>query len=291
MNGFPSAVTRDRRLASLFTRRNGVGECRFTPREALISSGFERARLQPCRKHCKIDGGFSPAARYLELAWWLEDQVFAAAAIQPRNLTVSSWLLSWRQPFSPEKPSSPEPSWPKLFSLRSSSLKLLRDGLFGRRLGWRDLFRRRFRRNRNRLCRRCRCHSLFRRSGRLGCLRHRLCWSFWCGGRRGAATPLGLRPRLAGAGAPSAPGAAAAAAFPRPRFGAGGGGGGGGSYGFRKFMISVCERSLPSSSSRNALSMICGYSGSWGVMRSSAISGNGNFSLTCRHLLKKFLSF
>jgi hypothetical protein len=123
MNGFPSAVTRDRRLASFFTRRNGVGECRFTPREALISSGFERARLQPCRKHCKIDGGFSPAARYLELAWWLEDQVFAAAAIQPRNLTVSSWLLSWRQPFSPEKPSSPEPSWPKLFSLRSSSLE------------------------------------------------------------------------------------------------------------------------------------------------------------------------
>ena len=123
MNGFPSAVTCDRRLASFFTRRNGVGECRFTPREALISSGFERARLQPCRKHCKIDGGFSPAARYLELAWWLEDQVFAAAALQPRNLTVSSWLLSWRQPFSPEKPSSPEPSWPELFSLRSSWLE------------------------------------------------------------------------------------------------------------------------------------------------------------------------
>ena len=82
----------------------------------------------------------------------------------------------------------------------------------------------------------------------------------------GAAPPLGLRPRLA-RGAASAPGAgvaAAAAAFPRPRFTGGGGGGGGGSYGFRKCMISVCERSLPSSSNRKASSRIFWYSGSCG---------------------------
>ena len=44
--------------------------------------------------------------------------------------------------------------------------------------------------------------------------------------------------------------AAAAALAPRPRFvgGGGGGGGGGGASGFKNFMISVCERSFPSSS-------------------------------------------
>ena len=101
-----------------------------------------------------------------------------------------------------------------------------------------------------------------------------------------------LRPRFAGAGA-SPPGAIpfAAAALPRPRLGAGGGGGGGGSYGFKKFMISVCDRSLPSSSNRKASSITFGYSGSCGVIRNSAISGNGNFSFICRHFVKKFFSF
>ena len=56
-------------------------------------------------------------------------------------------------------------------------------------------------------------------------------------------------------------------------------------------MISECDRNLPSISSRNAFSMISGYSGNCGVIRSSAISGNGNFSFTCRHLPKKFFSF
>src|ERR1035437_2926012 len=112
------------------------------------------------------------------------------------------------------------------------------------------------------------------------------------GATAGTAAPFALRPRFAGAGV-SLPGAAAlaTAAFPRPRLGAGGGGAGGGSYGFSKFIISVCDRSLPSSSNRNASSVNLGYSASWGVIRNSAISGNGNFSFICRHFVKKFFSF
>ena len=68
-----------------------------------------------------------------------------------------------------------------------------------------------------------------------------------------------------------------AAARPR-RTGVGGGGGGGGSKGARNFMISLSERSFPSSSSRNASWQIREYSGSWGVMRNSAICVIGNFS-------------
>src|SRR5262249_20693879 len=88
--------------------------------------------------------------------------------------------------------------------------------------------------------------------------------------------------------------AAAAAAFaPLPRFagGGGGGGGGGGASGFRNFRVSVRERSLPSSKSRNTSCAIFGYSGSCGVMCSSVISGSGIFCCTWRHLVKKFLIF
>src|SRR5215472_16450346 len=119
------------------------------------------------------------------------------------------------------------------------------------------------------------------------------------------ALPAGTAAALAAAGAGSplpfffpGPGcwaacaAAWAAAFaPRPRFGVGGGGGGGGANGFRKFKRSVRERSLPSSNNRKTSSAIFAYSGSWGVMSSSVISGKGIFCCTSRHLVKKFLIF
>src|SRR4051812_26396862 len=88
----------------------------------------------------------------------------------------------------------------------------------------------------------------------------------------------------AGAGA-----AFTSAFFPRFTGGGGGGGGGGGSKGFRNLMVSVRERSLPSSSRRKTSSASLGYTGRSGVMRSSVISGSGIRCFIWRHLPKKFL--
>src|SRR6266853_5423790 len=105
-----------------------------------------------------------------------------------------------------------------------------------------------------------------------------------------ASAAFGLRPRFLGACSPGAPGTVSFFARPR-RTGGGGGGGSGGEYGSRNFTISLCDLSLPSSKSRNASSWIFFHSGCSGVMRISAISGNGSFWRTSGHLVRKFLIF
>src|SRR5450432_121871 len=90
-------------------------------------------------------------------------------------------------------------------------------------------------------------------------------------------------------GAATTTGTAMTAAFAaRPRRGGGGGGGGGGASGLRYFIISGCERSLPSRRSRKTPWAMVGYSGMAGVMRSSVISRSGMRFWTSRHLVKKF---
>src|SRR6201993_4498456 len=106
----------------------------------------------------------------------------------------------------------------------------------------------------------------------------------------GAAAPFPFFFPVSAAGMPAAA-AAAFAALPRFAGGGGGRGGGGGANGFRNFRVSVRERSLPSSKRRNTSWAIFGYSGSWGVMCNSVISGSGIFCCTWRHLVKKFLIF
>jgi len=69
----------------------------------------------------------------------------------------------------------------------------------------------------------------------------------------------------------------------------GGGGRGGGANGFKNFKVSVCERSLPSSSSMNTSRAILGYSGK---LRRNSRFGHlrqRDALWTSRHLVKKFL--
>ena len=142
---------------------------------------------------------------------------------------------------------------------------------FRRRLGWsrRSSFRDAFRRSCSRRLRDF--SSALRRLCALDCRR---CGSYcrhWLRGFRSLLYGLGglPRPRRVGAG--------------------GGGGGGGGESGSRNFTVSVCERSLPSSISRNTSCAIFGYSGSCGVMCSSAISGNGKRSADLTPLAEEIL--